>query len=91
MRYCLKIPGNHKIINFYQVPAEWPRYVRRRGTGGSLLKKPKPGITALIALGILEYLQEQEIIKPLLEMEHNSPEYLHVLVEVMRFVFIAPE
>ncbi|KAE9408215.1 gamma-glutamyltranspeptidase [Gymnopus androsaceus JB14] len=45
------------------------------------------GITALIALGILESLQEQEIIKPLLEMEHNSPEYLHALVEAMRFVF----
>lgn len=58
--------------------------------GGLLLSKLKPGITALIALGILETLQEQEIIKPLLEMEHNSPEYLHVLVEVMRFVSIPP-
>ncbi|KAJ3721524.1 gamma-glutamyltranspeptidase [Lentinula raphanica] len=45
------------------------------------------GITALIALGILENLQEQEIIKPLLEMEHNSAEYLHVLVEAMRLAF----
>ncbi|KAF9076162.1 gamma-glutamyltranspeptidase [Rhodocollybia butyracea] len=45
------------------------------------------GITALIALGILESLQEQGIVKPLLEMEHNSPEYLHVLVETMRLAF----
>ena len=43
-----------------------------------------PGITALIALGILESAQEQEIIKPLSELEHNSAEYLHVLVEALR-------
>ncbi|KAG7450642.1 gamma-glutamyltranspeptidase [Guyanagaster necrorhizus] len=45
------------------------------------------GLTALIALGILESLQEQGIIKPLSEMEHNSPEYLHVLVEALRLAF----
>ncbi|KAL0565403.1 hypothetical protein V5O48_016618 [Marasmius crinis-equi] len=45
------------------------------------------GITALIALGILESAQEQGIIKPLSEFEHNSPEYLHVLVEAMRLAF----
>ncbi|KAF5374840.1 hypothetical protein D9758_000394 [Tetrapyrgos nigripes] len=45
------------------------------------------GITALIALGILESLQEQGIIKPLSEMEHNSPEYLHILVETLRLAF----
>jgi gamma-glutamyltranspeptidase/glutathione hydrolase len=44
------------------------------------------GLTALIALGILENLQEQGTIKPLLEMEHNSAEYLHVLIEALRFV-----
>lgn len=44
------------------------------------------GITALIALGILEALQEQGTIPPLLEMEHNSAEYLHVLVEALRCV-----
>lgn len=42
------------------------------------------GITALIALGILENLQEQGTIPPLSEMEHNSAQYLHVLVEAMR-------
>ncbi|KAJ7169765.1 gamma-glutamyltranspeptidase [Mycena filopes] len=45
------------------------------------------GLTALIALGILENLQEQGTIKPLLEMEHNSPEYLHVLIEALRLAF----
>ncbi|KIK70866.1 hypothetical protein GYMLUDRAFT_32937 [Collybiopsis luxurians FD-317 M1] len=45
------------------------------------------GITALIALGILESLQGQGIVKPLLDMEHNSPEYLHILVEAMRLAF----
>ncbi|KAJ3750548.1 gamma-glutamyltranspeptidase [Lentinula detonsa] len=44
------------------------------------------GITALIALGILENLQEQEVVRSLLDMEHNSPEYLHVLVEAMRLM-----
>lgn len=45
-----------------------------------------PGITALLALGILESIQEQGKAKPLLEMEHNSVEYLHTLVEAMRLV-----
>ncbi|KAK7064322.1 nucleophile aminohydrolase [Favolaschia claudopus] len=45
------------------------------------------GLTALIALGILENLQELGIIKPLLEMEHNSAEYLHVMIEALRLAF----
>ncbi|EJD55602.1 gamma-glutamyltranspeptidase [Auricularia subglabra TFB-10046 SS5] len=45
------------------------------------------GITALIALGILDALHEQKVIKPLNEMEHNSVEYLHVLVESLRLAF----
>lgn len=42
------------------------------------------GITALIALGILENIQNLGITKPLLEMEHNSAEYLHTLIEALR-------
>lgn len=42
------------------------------------------GITALLALGILDNIQEQQISRPLLEMEHNSAEYLHLLVESLR-------
>ncbi|KAF4622834.1 hypothetical protein D9613_002092 [Agrocybe pediades] len=45
------------------------------------------GITALLALGILENIQEQKLSRPLLEMEHNSPEYLHTLIEALRLAF----
>ncbi|TEB39027.1 gamma-glutamyltranspeptidase [Coprinellus micaceus] len=45
------------------------------------------GLTALLALGILEALQERGFCRPLLEMEHNSPEYLHTLVEALRLAF----
>lgn len=44
------------------------------------------GLTALIALGILDNLEEQGKVKSLLEMEHNSAEYLHTLVETLRYV-----
>lgn len=44
------------------------------------------GLTALIALGILDQLEEQGKIKSLLELEHNSAEYLHALVETLRSV-----
>lgn len=44
------------------------------------------GITALLALGILDNIEEQGKIKSLLEMEHNSAEYLHVLIESLRSV-----
>ncbi|CCL99563.1 uncharacterized protein FIBRA_01581 [Fibroporia radiculosa] len=45
------------------------------------------GITALLALGILESMEEQGKIRSLLEMEHNSTEYLHALVESLRLAF----
>ncbi|CAG7846564.1 Putative gamma-glutamyltransferase YwrD; AltName: Full=Glutathione hydrolase; Contains: RecName: Full=Gamma-glutamyltranspeptidase large chain; Contains: RecName: Full=Gamma-glutamyltranspeptidase small chain [Serendipita indica DSM 11827] len=45
------------------------------------------GITALMALGILEAAQEQGTIKSLLDMEHNSAEYLHALIEALRLAF----
>ncbi|KEP55717.1 lincomycin-condensing protein lmbA [Rhizoctonia solani 123E] len=45
------------------------------------------GITALMALGILEAAQEVGKVKPLLEMEHNSTEYLHALIEALRLAF----
>ena len=46
------------------------------------------GITALLALGILEQIQVLGKIKSLLELEHNSAEYLHALIEVMRSVHL---
>ncbi|QRV72590.1 gamma-glutamyltranspeptidase [Ceratobasidium sp. AG-Ba] len=45
------------------------------------------GITALMALGILEAAEEIGKIKPVLEMEHNSVEYLHSLIEALRLAF----
>jgi gamma-glutamyltranspeptidase len=44
------------------------------------------GITALLGLGILENIQEQGLSRPLLEMRHNSAEYLHTLIEALRCV-----
>ncbi|KAH9937173.1 gamma-glutamyltranspeptidase [Fomitopsis serialis] len=45
------------------------------------------GITALMALGLLEQMEAQGKIKSLLETEHNSVEYLHALVESLRLAF----
>ncbi|KAJ3196992.1 hypothetical protein HK101_006651 [Irineochytrium annulatum] len=45
------------------------------------------GIVALVALGLLDAMQEQGLVKPLGEMGHNSVEYLHVLIEAMRIAF----
>ena len=47
----------------------------------------KLGITALIALGILDALQEQGKIPNLNFLEHNSTQYLHALVESLRLAF----
>ncbi|KAG8219710.1 gamma-glutamyltranspeptidase [Butyriboletus roseoflavus] len=46
------------------------------------------GITALLALGILEQIQVQGKTKPLLQLEHNSAEYLHTLIEAMRQYYV---
>lgn len=45
------------------------------------------GLTALIALGILDELQSSGAIPDLAKMEHNSAEYLHVLIEALRLAF----
>ncbi|KAF5323406.1 hypothetical protein D9611_005794 [Ephemerocybe angulata] len=45
------------------------------------------GLTALLALGILEQMQEQGTTQPLLDLPHNSPEYLHALIEALRLAF----
>jgi len=45
------------------------------------------GITALIALGIIDALQELKKIPPISSMKHNSPEYLHVIIESLRLAF----
>jgi len=45
------------------------------------------GITALIALGILEQIEAQGLARPPHEMAHNSAEYLHTLIEALRLAF----
>ncbi|KAL5535338.1 hypothetical protein ACEPAF_3432 [Sanghuangporus sanghuang] len=45
------------------------------------------GITALLALGIIDNIQELGITKPVQDMRHNSAEYLHLLVESLRLAF----
>ncbi|CAG8771681.1 6364_t:CDS:2, partial [Acaulospora morrowiae] len=45
------------------------------------------GITALIALGILESLQKNGVVKDLGDMKHNSAEYLHAVIESLRLAF----
>ncbi|KAI9291119.1 gamma-glutamyltranspeptidase [Neoconidiobolus thromboides FSU 785] len=45
------------------------------------------GITALIALGIIDELEKQNKIHELNKMEPNSPEYLHILIEALRIAF----
>ncbi|KAJ3491061.1 hypothetical protein NLI96_g995 [Meripilus lineatus] len=45
------------------------------------------GLTALLALGILDNMEEQGKIKSLLELEHNSAPYLHALIESLRLAF----
>ena len=50
---------------------------------------PFSGITALVALGILEQLEDQGLVRPLHEMVHISAEYLHTLIEALRFALDA--
>ncbi|KAJ3415735.1 hypothetical protein HDV05_004199 [Chytridiales sp. JEL 0842] len=45
------------------------------------------GITALMALGILEELQANGKSKELEGLEHNSVEYLHAVIEALRIAF----
>lgn len=44
------------------------------------------GLTALIALGILQELEKQQNID-FTKLEHNSPEYLHIIVEAVRLAY----
>jgi hypothetical protein len=43
-----------------------------------------------MALGILDSLQQSGKITSLLQMEHNSAQYLHVLIEALRYIFRKP-
>lgn len=45
------------------------------------------GIVALMALGILEALEESGRIPQFKPADHNSPEYIHAIVEALRIAF----
>ncbi|EHK98483.1 putative gamma-glutamyltransferase ywrD [Glarea lozoyensis 74030] len=45
------------------------------------------GIVALMALGILEALEEDGKIPKFTQDQHNSPEYLHAIIESLRIAF----
>lgn len=45
------------------------------------------GIVALMALGMLQILEEQGQIPTFNEKNHNSPEYIHAVVETLRIAF----
>lgn len=45
------------------------------------------GLTTLVALGILDELQNQGKVGDLAKLEHNSAEYLHALIEALRLAF----
>ncbi|KAJ1951548.1 hypothetical protein FBU59_000091 [Linderina macrospora] len=42
------------------------------------------GLVALMALGVLEQLEKQGAVG---DMEHNSAEYLHMIIEILRIAF----
>ncbi|WWD19860.1 gamma-glutamyltransferase [Kwoniella shandongensis] len=46
------------------------------------------GITALVALGIIEQVELQHGLD-ILELDHNSTQYLHILIEALRLAFAA--
>ncbi|UJR34872.1 hypothetical protein I4U23_027650 [Adineta vaga] len=45
------------------------------------------GLIALLAIGILQQLQKQKKIPSLEKLQHNSAEYLHILIESLRLAF----
>ncbi|KAJ2740338.1 hypothetical protein GGI20_005866, partial [Coemansia sp. BCRC 34301] len=45
------------------------------------------GLVALMAIGIIEQLERLDAVMPVCSMSHNSGEYLHLLIEVLRYSF----
>ncbi|KAH6562358.1 hypothetical protein BASA50_006558 [Batrachochytrium salamandrivorans] len=58
---------------------------------GTLLHEHAPngqGMVALIALGIIKMLEKCGRIPPISSMTHNSPQYLHIIIECLRIAFV---
>lgn len=72
-------------------PISYEYGASREGAGdGVTLHECPPngqGLVALMALGILDALQRQGKMADLIKMEHNSAEYLHAIIEALRFGF----
>ncbi|KAJ2798441.1 hypothetical protein H4R20_004822 [Coemansia guatemalensis] len=45
------------------------------------------GLAALIALGIIDTLEKERLVRPIDQMDHNSSEYLHLIIEALRLAF----
>ncbi|PWY97737.1 gamma-glutamyltranspeptidase [Testicularia cyperi] len=62
---------------------------KHNGQGVTMYECPPngQGLTALLALGILDELQNQGKVGDLATLDHNSPEYLHALIEALRLAF----
>ncbi|KAJ2082743.1 hypothetical protein H4R24_001339 [Coemansia sp. RSA 988] len=45
------------------------------------------GLAALIALGIIDTLEKEHLVRPIDQMDHNSSEYLHLIIEALRLAF----
>ncbi|KAJ2614300.1 hypothetical protein H4S08_001778 [Coemansia sp. RSA 1365] len=45
------------------------------------------GLVALIALGIIDTLEKKNMVRPIDQMDHNSSEYLHLIIEALRLAF----
>lgn len=45
------------------------------------------GFVALQTLGLIKSLEAQKLINPLASYKHNSPEYLHILIECLKIAF----
>jgi gamma-glutamyltranspeptidase/glutathione hydrolase len=59
-------------------PTHWHNLIQQCPPNGQ-------GITALIALGIIEAYEDLHDVD-ILKMGHNSAEYLHLLIESLRWV-----
>ncbi|KAJ1988981.1 hypothetical protein GGI25_003930 [Coemansia spiralis] len=45
------------------------------------------GLAALLALGIVDALEQQKAVPPVSALGHNSAEYLHLVIEALRLAF----
>lgn len=59
------------------------------GPGVDLVEHPPngQGLTALIALGLIDAMQETGLVPDLSTVEHNSPVWLHAVIEALRLAF----